>query len=148
MYVMCSAWMAFTFFRDPFKISLIKAVLQDSILIPIGVVAMGRLFSGACLPSGQIAPQVARAAGGQSLNWTMDKYTESFYPEIFFGGFTQADGTVAFWIRRVNALIEPSSVLLDFGCGRGQHAEDEVSVRRGLQWLQRKWSLARSLVWM
>ena len=62
----------------------------------------------------------------------MDKYTERFYPESFFGGFTQADGTVAFY-SRVNALIEPSFVLVDFGCGRGQHAEDEVSVRRRLQ---------------
>ena len=62
----------------------------------------------------------------------MDKYTESFYPESFFGGFTQADGTVAFY-SRVNALIEPSFVLVDFGCGRGQHAEDEVSTHRRLQ---------------
>jgi hypothetical protein len=62
----------------------------------------------------------------------MDKYTESFYPESYFGGFTQADGTVAFY-SRVNALIEPSFVLVDFGCGRGQHAEDEVSTHRRLQ---------------
>src|ERR1035441_9152813 len=73
-----------------------------------------------------------RTAGGRSLDQTMDKYTESFYPESFFGGFTQADGTVAFY-SRVNALIEPSFVLVDFGCGRGQHAEDEVSTRRRLQ---------------
>lgn len=62
----------------------------------------------------------------------MDKYTERFYPESYFGGFTQADGTVAFY-SRVNALIEPSFVLVDFGCGRGQHAEDEAMVRRRLQ---------------
>jgi SAM-dependent methyltransferase len=62
----------------------------------------------------------------------MDKYIESFYPESYFGGFTQADGTVAFY-SRVNVLIEPSFVLVDFGCGRGQHAEDAVSIRRRLQ---------------
>ena len=62
----------------------------------------------------------------------MDKYTESFYPESLFGGFTQADGTVAFY-SRINALIEPSFVLVDFGCGRGQHAEDQVGMRRQLQ---------------
>ncbi len=61
----------------------------------------------------------------------MDKYTERFYPESFFGGFTQADGTVAFYTR-VNALIEPSFVLVDFGCGRGQHTEDPVAFRRDL----------------
>ena len=57
MYIMCSAWMAFTFFRDPFKISLVKAILQASILIPIGVVVLGRLLSSACLPAGNAALQ-------------------------------------------------------------------------------------------
>lgn len=61
----------------------------------------------------------------------MDKYRETFYPESFFGGFTQADGTIAFY-SRVNALIEPSFVLVDFGCGRGQHTEDPVAFRRDL----------------
>jgi oligosaccharide repeat unit polymerase len=59
MYIMCSAWMAFTFFRDPFKISLVKAVLENSILIPIGVVALGRLLSSACMPAGKIASPLA-----------------------------------------------------------------------------------------
>ena len=59
MYIMCSAWLAFTFFRDPFKISLVKAILQDSILIPIGVVALGRLLSSACVPAGNTASQVS-----------------------------------------------------------------------------------------
>src|ERR1035438_7139830 len=57
MYIMCSAWMAFTFFRDPFSISLVKAIFQYSILIPIGVVALGRLLSSACLPAGNSALQ-------------------------------------------------------------------------------------------
>jgi MFS family permease len=57
MYIMCSAWMAFTFFRDPFSISLVKAIFQYSILIPIGVVVLGRLLSSACLPAGNSALQ-------------------------------------------------------------------------------------------
>ena len=43
---------------------------------------------------------------------------ETFYPESRFGGFTQIDGTVAFYTR-VQALVQPASVVVDFGCGRG-----------------------------
>ncbi len=50
MYVMSSGWLAFTFFRDPFSISLVKAILQDSILMPALVVAFGWLLSAACSP--------------------------------------------------------------------------------------------------
>jgi len=45
MYIMCSGWLTFTFFRDPFSISLVKAIFQYSILIPIALVAFGRLLS-------------------------------------------------------------------------------------------------------
>jgi hypothetical protein len=51
MYVMCSGWLAFTFFRDPFSISLVKAIVQDSILMPALLVAFGWLLSAACSPS-------------------------------------------------------------------------------------------------
>ncbi len=51
MYTMCSGWLAFTFFRDPFSVSLIKAILQDSILVPVLIVAFGSLLSAACLPN-------------------------------------------------------------------------------------------------
>jgi hypothetical protein len=50
IYILCSGWMAFTFFRDPFKISLVKVILQDSILIPVVIVGTGRLLTAACLP--------------------------------------------------------------------------------------------------
>ena len=50
MYIMCSGWMAFTFFRDPFHISLIKVILQDSILVPMAVVTFGRILAAACSP--------------------------------------------------------------------------------------------------
>jgi len=48
MYIMCSGWLTFTFFRDPFSISLVKAIFEDSILWPIGIVSCGYLLSRAC----------------------------------------------------------------------------------------------------
>lgn len=39
-----------------------------------------------------------------------------FYPEARFGGFSDIDGTMAFYLR-VNALLGCDSVVLDFGCG-------------------------------
>ena len=47
-YVMLTGWLAFTFFRDPFQISLVKAMLQAAVLMPIAVVAFGRLLAAAC----------------------------------------------------------------------------------------------------
>ena len=41
-----------------------------------------------------------------------------FYPESRFGGFSDRDSTVTFYIR-VNALLERAYTVLDFGCGRG-----------------------------
>ena len=43
---------------------------------------------------------------------------EQFYPECRFGGFSHVDGTVAFYTR-IRALLDPTSVVLDVGCGRG-----------------------------
>lgn len=60
-----------------------------------------------------------------------------FYPESKFGGFTDIDGTIAFYIR-VNSLLKPSFVVLDFGCGRGAHKEDPVNIRRELKILKGK----------
>ncbi|MGA3055776.1 MAG: hypothetical protein ABSD63_16340 [Candidatus Korobacteraceae bacterium] len=51
MYVMCSGWLAFTFFRDAFSISLVKAIFQDSIVIPLVIVALGYLLTAACSPA-------------------------------------------------------------------------------------------------
>ena len=57
---------------------------------------------------------------------------EAWYPEKRFGGFTHVDGTVAFYAR-VNAVVEPSSVVLDVGCGRGAARDDPIPWRRALQ---------------
>ncbi len=55
-----------------------------------------------------------------------------FYSESRFGGFTEIDGTIPFYIR-VNALLDPSSVVLDIGCGRGAYGEDHIPIRRDLR---------------
>jgi len=59
-------------------------------------------------------------------------YINAFYPESRFGGFTDLDGTIAFYTR-VGALTASSDVVLDVGCGRGEYADDPVAVRRELR---------------
>jgi len=55
-----------------------------------------------------------------------------FYPESRFGGFSDVDGTVAFYAR-VQAILTPESVVLDVGCGRGAGLQDDrVEYRRDL----------------
>lgn len=60
-----------------------------------------------------------------------------YYPESRFGGFTDIDGTIAFY-NRVNSLLDPAFVVVDFGCGRGAHRDDPVSLRRELRVLKGK----------
>lgn len=62
---------------------------------------------------------------------------ERFYPESRFGGFTDIDGTVAFYLR-VNALAASKDSVLDFGCGQGTYANDPVPTRLGLRILKGK----------
>ena len=64
-------------------------------------------------------------------------YKEIFYPESRFGDFTDVDGTIAFYLR-VNALLTPSSVALNVGCGRGTHAQDSTPLHRELRMLKGK----------
>jgi SAM-dependent methyltransferase len=65
-------------------------------------------------------------------------YKYIYYPEAKFGGFTDIDGTIAFYVR-VNALLgDRQAVALDIGCGRGLIAEDEVEIRRELKILKGK----------
>jgi SAM-dependent methyltransferase len=58
-----------------------------------------------------------------------------YYPESRFGGFSDVDQLVTFYTR-VRALIEPDFTVLDAGCGRGRHAEDQAPARRKLSNLQ------------
>jgi ubiquinone/menaquinone biosynthesis C-methylase UbiE len=64
-------------------------------------------------------------------------YETQFYPESRFGGFTHVDGTINFFTR-INALLEPGSVVLDVGCGRGEYVDDPVKARRDLRILRGK----------
>jgi len=59
-------------------------------------------------------------------------YMNAFYPESRFGGYTDLDGTIAFYTR-VGVLTAPSAVVFDVGCGRGEYADDPVAVRRELR---------------
>jgi SAM-dependent methyltransferase len=53
-------------------------------------------------------------------------------PELVAGGFTRNDGAITFY-SRVNSLIPPNAVVLDFGAGRGEWGtEDPVPFRRRL----------------
>jgi SAM-dependent methyltransferase len=64
-------------------------------------------------------------------------YKEIFYPESRFGGFTDVDGTIAFYVR-VNSLLKPFYTILDVGCGRGAYREDPVEIKRNLRILNGK----------
>jgi len=64
-------------------------------------------------------------------------YKNYFYPESKFGGFSNIDGTIAFYTR-VNALLASSSIILDVGCGRGIYTKDLVIMRRNLRILRGK----------
>lgn len=60
-----------------------------------------------------------------------------FYPESKFGGFTDVDGTIAFF-NHVNSLLKTSFTILDVGCGRGEYKEDPVIFRKKLRILKGK----------
>lgn len=54
LYIMISGWLAFSFFRDPFSISIVKSMFQFSVLIPILVIVSLHVISS-----------VARVGSGQ-----------------------------------------------------------------------------------
>lgn len=60
---------------------------------------------------------------------------DRFYPEQRFGGFTDVDGAITFYMR-VCELLPPDGVALDVGCGRGTQGEDPVRTRRDLRILR------------
>lgn len=84
-------------------------------------------------PVGDVPSQPSRELAGSRP----DRLKERFYPESRFGGYTDLDGTVVFHTR-VNALLNPEDVAVDIGCGRGQHREDVVPLRRNLKILKGK----------
>ena len=62
---------------------------------------------------------------------------QKFYPEFDFGGYTDIDGTVIFY-NRVKAIMKPTDVVLDLGCGRGEYQDDDVEFRRELRIFKNK----------
>lgn len=63
---------------------------------------------------------------------------ECFYPESRFGGFSDLDGTVAFY-GRIQAMLDAGMTVLDVGCGRGAGLmEDPVAYCRQLHDLRGK----------
>jgi SAM-dependent methyltransferase len=58
--------------------------------------------------------------------------THRHYPESRYGGFADIDGTVKFYVR-VRSLIQPDTVVLDIGCGRGEVGHDDVPFHRQLR---------------
>jgi len=50
---------------------------------------------------------------------------QRLYPEAAVGGFSRKDGQIEFYTR-VNALVDESSRVLDFGAGRGHWAVDPM----------------------
>ncbi|MHC4050423.1 class I SAM-dependent methyltransferase [Bradyrhizobium sp. 25ACV] len=65
-------------------------------------------------------------------------FIEETYPELKAGGFDRVDGTVQFY-SRVNALLSPDSMVVDFGAGRGGPLiDDPVTYRRQLRMLKGK----------
>lgn len=62
---------------------------------------------------------------------------QKYYPESRIGGFSDIDGTIAFFTH-INALIVPSSIIVDVGCGRGAYLDDPVNYRLNLRCLRGK----------
>ncbi len=54
------------------------------------------------------------------------------------GGLLRFDGTIQFY-QRVNSILRPDAVVLDYGAGRGvAHIEDAVAFRRQFLRIQGK----------
>jgi SAM-dependent methyltransferase len=64
-------------------------------------------------------------------------YKHIFYPESRFGGFSNVDGTLAFY-HRVNSLVKQDTTVIDVGCGRGAYQDDPVPYRKQVRILKGK----------
>jgi len=62
---------------------------------------------------------ISRCAVGRTTRMQgLSRLARTVCPEAAAGGFSRRDNTLAFYLR-VTALIEPTSVVLDLGAGRG-----------------------------
>jgi SAM-dependent methyltransferase len=85
---------------------------------------------------------VVRMAAAGLILWNEKMVREDinarFFPEMNVGGISRFDGTIQFY-QRVNAILRPEAVVLDYGAGRGvAHIENPVSFRRQLLRIQGK----------
>jgi SAM-dependent methyltransferase len=75
---------------------------------------------------------LARCAVVRDEGRMADAVGKRFFPEIEAGGFSRLDGTVQFY-QRINALIRPDAVVMDYGAGRGaSQTDDPAQFRRHL----------------
>jgi SAM-dependent methyltransferase len=84
-----------------------------------------------------LAPVLGFRSPGQVAAATVagESPMQRWYPESRLGGYTDIDGTVAFY-GRVRALLPKKATVLDVGCGRGVHWNDPVAFRRELRTLR------------
>jgi SAM-dependent methyltransferase len=89
-----------------------------------------RSSAGGALPGS--SGSISRTGGSGESGDKRARLIERYYPEVRFGGFTDVDGTVAFYTR-VHALIADAGTVVDVGCGRGAQADDPLPFRRRLR---------------
>ncbi|MGN6250451.1 MAG: class I SAM-dependent methyltransferase [Marmoricola sp.] len=65
----------------------------------------------------------------------IDRAWQRLYPEHAAGGYGRGDATVQFY-GRVDALLRPDHVVVDFGAGRGQPFDGPVTYGQRLQTLR------------
>jgi SAM-dependent methyltransferase len=65
-------------------------------------------------------------ANGQASRGARPDPRARYFPESQFGGYSDIDQLVVFYTR-VRSLLEPSFTVLDIGCGRGKHAQEQTA---------------------
>lgn len=63
---------------------------------------------------------------------SVDHPSKRLFPELAVGGYTRIDHAVDFYVR-VDALLTPDSVVVDFGAGRGRVVEEPDTFRRRIR---------------
>jgi SAM-dependent methyltransferase len=86
-------------------------------------------------PTFPLPVELPRPASAKAEPGAADSPLLRWYPEARLGGFTDIDGTVAFY-SRVRSLLSSEATVVDVGCGRGVHGNDRVPFRRELRTLR------------
>lgn len=81
----------------------------------------------------QLAIEPSGDESGQTSESTSMDPLNRLFPEVAAGGFSRVDGGVHFYAR-INALLHPDAVVVDFGAGRGcSLIDDPVAYRRTIR---------------